>query len=219
VLSVTSVSADGTVFDIHDDLHAERDIRLAMIGAHQARNAYLAIRAVSEFMARQGRSFDWTIARAALADLRMPGRFDRIDLSPTTTLVIDGAHNPQKMTAFVRSLRDAYPTDPIDALLGFKEGKNYAEMLSIILPEASSVAISSFDIGSDSIRSENLAHLRSLVSEMRGETPRIVQSLRDELEALRGRTGEHRVVVATGSLYFISTLYPVLADMGLFGRP
>lgn len=219
VLTVRSVSAEGTVFDIHDDLHDERGIVLGMIGAYQARNAYLAIRAVSEWMARQGRALDWVAARRTLAETRMAGRFDRIALGESTTLVIDGAHNPQKMTAFVRALRDVYPDTPVDALLGFKEGKNYQEMLSIILPEVRSVALAGFDIGSDSIHSENLAHLRSLVAGMGELDPRIVEDVRAELDAMRSYRGPHRVVAATGSLYFISTIYPLLADMGLVGRP
>lgn len=146
VCTVQGVSADGTRFDIHDDRYNEHGILCGMAGAHQARNAYLAIRSVSEFMRRQGRDLNWVVVRETLATLRMPARFDRIRLGASTTLVIDAAHNPQKMEAFVQTLRSMYPDARIDALLGFKEGKNYAEMLSYILPEVESVAIASFDV-------------------------------------------------------------------------
>ncbi|HRI36525.1 MAG TPA: hypothetical protein PK765_05720 [bacterium] len=52
--------------------------------------------------------------------------------------------------------------------------------------------------------------------EISGRDVRIIESLSNELQNLATRNGEERIVVATGSLYFVSTFYPLLTNMGLF---
>jgi dihydrofolate synthase/folylpolyglutamate synthase len=82
---------------------------LGLTGRHQAGNAYLALRAVAALAARDG----WTLDRAAVAEglrgVRLPGRFERRMLPGGRPVVLDGAHNPLKLTALVDTLHQLHP--------------------------------------------------------------------------------------------------------------
>ncbi len=133
-LDIHESGGEGVRFSIHDDALDIPDIFCAMPGRHQARNAYLAICATHDICMRMGKSFDPEAVRATLRTLSMPGRFDRKILPNGNILILDAAHNPQKMHALVDTLREAYPGICVDGLLGFKEGKQHAAMLDIVSP-------------------------------------------------------------------------------------
>src|SRR5207253_10547378 len=82
-----------------------RDLRVPLLGLHQADNAAVAVTAIDAL-----RSRGWDISDGALRDglarTRWPGRLEVIDRNPI--VLVDGAHNPaglERSLAAVRSLR------------------------------------------------------------------------------------------------------------------
>src|SRR5207245_7786992 len=83
-----------------------RDLRVPLLGLHQAENAALAVAAIDAL-----RSRGWDISDGALRDglarTRWPGRLEVLDRHPI--VLVDGAHNPaglQRSLATVRQLAE-----------------------------------------------------------------------------------------------------------------
>lgn len=87
-------------------------------------------------------------------------------------------------------------------------------MLGILAPHIGSLAIAGFDVGSDAIRSDRLVRIEAAARTAAPALP--VETVTDMEVWLRAveASKKERVLVITGSLYFISTVYPVLARMG-----
>jgi len=66
-----------------------------------------------------------------LEQVRFVGRVDIRSIN-NREVVLDGAHNPQKMQALVDTLRVLYPNKKIVRYTAFKQGKDRQEMLIIM---------------------------------------------------------------------------------------
>src|SRR5205085_2465282 len=81
--------------------------------------------------------------KAALLQSLLPGRMQLFTINKQT-VVLDGAHNPQKMLVFIKSLTQYFPKQKFDFLVGFKKGKDYRDMLRYVIPYAETITITSF---------------------------------------------------------------------------
>jgi dihydrofolate synthase/folylpolyglutamate synthase len=98
---------------------------LQLPGVHQQRNAALA-----QAVARQLRIPERTINRG-LAHARLPGRFEMISHKPD--IILDGAHNRDKVSALVSVLR-AKKYRQVHAVVGASEHKDVRALLRPLLP-------------------------------------------------------------------------------------
>lgn len=80
--------------------------------------------------------------------IKIPGRMDLYELEGKQ-IIMDGAHNEQKMKSFVDSFRAAYPGKKVPVLVGMKNGKEYTTVLDLLLPISSRLIATSFDINQD----------------------------------------------------------------------
>ena len=96
---------------------------LPLPGAHQRRNAGLAL-AMAEALGVPGEA-------AALADVRWPGRGERLD-----DVLLDCAHNPDAAAALM-----AWLPEPRHLLFGAGEGKDVPGMAAALGPHAASVTL------------------------------------------------------------------------------
>lgn len=60
-----------------------------------------------------------------------PGRFEILN-NNGKTVILDGAHNPQKISALVTSLRDKFPGQKFNFIIAFKEDKDVDAMLKTL---------------------------------------------------------------------------------------
>ena len=110
--------------------------RPALIGAHQAENAGIAM------MALRAAGFNLPAAAlaAGLARAEWPARLQRLHgalarrLPPGSELWLDGAHNPGGAAALAAQLRE-WP-GPTVLVVGMKRSKDVAEFLRLLLPHA-----------------------------------------------------------------------------------
>jgi dihydrofolate synthase/folylpolyglutamate synthase len=107
-------------------------------GRFQALNGALAVEAVAALAAR-GFAIPESAIDAGLAAARLPGRFEAMPTPSAPRVVLDGAHNPQKMAALADGLprllglpRGGKPV----VVLGSLDGKDVAAMVRLIAPEA-----------------------------------------------------------------------------------
>ncbi|HIT75684.1 MAG TPA: dihydrofolate synthase, partial [Candidatus Avipropionibacterium avicola] len=96
------------------------DVMLPLHGAHQARNAALALGAVSAFGGMA--SLDDEVVREGFADVTMPGRLEVVRRTPP--IVLDGAHNPHGAAAAALGVAEAFSFRPcvgVVAAMGDKD--------------------------------------------------------------------------------------------------
>lgn len=86
------------------------EVLLPLHGAHQARNAALALAAFAAFTGDAFHVMDDEVIRNGLGAVQVPGRLEVVRRDPT--VVLDGAHNPHGARAAVAAL---------DAAFGFRE--------------------------------------------------------------------------------------------------
>ncbi|MFH1240372.1 MAG: folylpolyglutamate synthase/dihydrofolate synthase family protein [Candidatus Diapherotrites archaeon] len=109
--------------------------KISLIGDYQKINAALAERVAEELNIKS------SAIRKGIAKAENVGRFQIIQKNPT--LLTDCSHNPAGMKAFTHSLKIQFPKRKFTFVIGFSDGKNYKEMLKMIVPNAEKIVVTS----------------------------------------------------------------------------
>lgn len=200
------------VFDFAFEGFELKDLRLGLSGPHQVENCALALAAVRHLSEAYHFTLKESAIRKALARTSFPGRMEVFWLH-SRDVVIDGAHNPQKMSAFIKGLSRSFPLQQFDFLIAFKEGKNFRKMLTYILPFAHSVTATSFVSKSQDLEhhSVNPEEIKKGCQILRFSSCNVVPDPKEALKQSLLSNG--RPLVITGSLYLISELYPYIRKL------
>lgn len=175
--------------------------------AFQQQNFELALAGVQYVANRDHLTLPADTAELA-RNVAVPGRFERYKIGEKTVL-LDGAHNPQKLEALIQSLpkHDVAKTVVIAAISDAPE-KKVAECVRLISTIAEKTVYTTFTIQRDVTRhSVEFAQLSKLVRE---QDLCIEESTEALTEALRG---SEELLVVTGSLYLVSILRPFVQQM------
>jgi dihydrofolate synthase/folylpolyglutamate synthase len=203
---VKNISESGTIFV---DNRKDKEITLSLIGAHQAENGYVATN-VLEYVSQRDK---WEIDEKKLMDsfklVHMPGRMDYVEYKDTT-LIVDGAHNTQKMTAFLTALKTIYPNEKHVFLVAFKHGKDIEAMIKNIEKYASEIIVTNFWVDSQDML--NISENPEIVESYITNCPKVTIS--GVTESLDYASSKSKRVIVTGSLYFSSEVYNKLMANG-----
>ncbi len=120
-----NLTLDGTIF--HYD---GKEYSTNLIGEYQVLNAVTAIKAID--VLSKTHTIKETAIEEGLKKVDFKGRMEVIGKSPT--FLIDGAHNPHAAKALKITLSKLLGKRKAIAIVGFKEGKNYQEILDILSP-------------------------------------------------------------------------------------
>ena len=216
---------DQVVFDLAlpntFPLHA---IHLSLAGAHQAENAGLAIAAAQLFLSGMGRSLDEGALRRALTQITLPGRMDQ-RMWHGTRVIIDGAHNAQKMHALCSALMALYPDQRFVFVIALKEGKDLHAIFAQLMSLAAHLILTRFDnqdqgMPLQAMEPAELATLlhKEMGTENNGDAsipvtvaPNVADALAQAVDiALAQTTSSPMPIVVTGSLYVLAEVYEVL---------
>ncbi len=186
---------DGIAFSLADG----RRVKSAVLGAHQAANLALAVRAAELF---QGAELD-ADALAALADLRLPGRLELLG-----SVILDSAHTRESAWALRRVLDDLWPERPVVLALSVGRDKDAGALLAALAPRARACVVTCAE-PVRAWRPEELAPFARAAGIAHVEA-------RDEPLAAVARArelcGPDDLVVATGSFYFAGAVRSALLD-------
>jgi len=184
---------------------AERDVALSFLPLYQQRNIALAEDAVA--FALGSALQPQQIVEAA--KVHIPGRMETFTVGEKT-VVLDGAHNPQKLQAMAESMRAAHPDTAMAALVGFVQSKEVSldENAQIVTALAPDVLVTAFgatqEHGAPSIDADVVA----TAFQAAGAKTEIITDHHKAIEALMAR--QEPVVIITGSLYLVSYLRPFI---------
>lgn len=184
------------------DYGGETGLVLHLLGAHQCRNAALAVETV-----RVLREKGWCISEAALREgletARWEARFEVLRHSPP--VIADGAHNPQCVDALCDAL-DAYlPGEKVLFLLGVLGDKDYAAMLTRLLPYGRKF----FCLTPDSPRALAAGDLCETLRGL-GTAAEVCTSPEEGVRRAFAESGGKTPIVACGSLYLMGEVREAL---------
>jgi dihydrofolate synthase/folylpolyglutamate synthase len=112
-------------------------IVLGLRGAHQARNAVVAVRLL-ESAAAHGVLVGRDAIERGLAEAEWPARLELIELDARRKVLLDAAHNPEGARALANYLREWHAERP-PLVIGVMRDKNVMDIAATLLPHVSSV--------------------------------------------------------------------------------
>jgi dihydrofolate synthase/folylpolyglutamate synthase len=171
---------------------------------YQQRNWLLARRAYQHLMQRD------RLPVVAAADLRktqliqVPARMEILERD-NKTLVMDGAHNEQKMMAFVTSFAKRFPGVQPAVLVALKTGKEYQAVSPLLAQLASQIIVTTFDTSQDlPAQSMDPELFAEALRAAGARDVRVVSDQRLAYDTLMQTPQDFRLI--TGSFYLLSQL-------------
>jgi len=189
------VAVGGRVVSVRTPSGVLDELFLPLHGAHQGENLGLAIGAAEAFF---DRPLDRDLVTEALADLRLPGRFEIVGREPM--LVLDGAHNVDGMRALATTLHDDFPTVPVSVVvLGMLGGRDPGEMVEALELTPYDVVICCTPSSPRALPASEVA----AAVEAAGLEVEVVPDVADAVDRARSLAGPEDRIVVTGSLYVV----------------
>jgi dihydrofolate synthase/folylpolyglutamate synthase len=136
---ITSAGAQFTIY------HSGREFSVGLPAdwfSFQHRNTALAI--VAALLVEP--SLDPMLVTQAVAAVSLPARFERFE-ECQRTIILDGAHNPDKVRATMRTVASLFPAIPCVGVVALKENKDIAAILAEIAPVCRSLILTTFMAG------------------------------------------------------------------------
>lgn len=169
----------------------EHMVQLDMKGEHQLKNVSLALKALEE-LEKCGYEINWKKAVTRMGKTILPGRFELVHISPT--VIIDAAHNPDGVNAFIRTVTQFYPVEKKHVIVAMFQDKDTDEVLRLIHKHFDEITLTSFDHPRawklQGLETEKYVKIREVNPDFRQV---LEHSLRDD-----------EIHFITGSLHFIT---------------
>jgi dihydrofolate synthase/folylpolyglutamate synthase len=194
-------------FDINYKDIAISKIKLGNIPEYQIENYALSVATTLHLSQRDNWKITESILITTFEKFDFSGRFEIME-SERVKYILDGAHNEQKMQAFISSLTSKYPSLKFTFVLAFKEDKDVFSMIKIIQPHAKNIFITNFnsnnqDITHKSFPSQEITDiLSSLYFTEKVKIEANISNIIREIETQYGKSYEP--IIVTGSLYLVS---------------
>jgi dihydrofolate synthase / folylpolyglutamate synthase len=170
--------------------------------AFQRQNDRVAIETVRQ-LAPLGFAVPAEAIEMGLEASRIPGRVELVQRDPV--VLLDGAHNPQKMEALVRGFSSVAPVAPGGrriAVFGALEAKSHRDMLDALLPHVNEVVFTAPQVyGKTPADPEVL--LREAVDLGFAGAARIESDPLAAVDEARSRASSGDAIVVTGSMYLV----------------
>jgi dihydrofolate synthase/folylpolyglutamate synthase len=180
------------------DAASGRTFTVPLPGTFQAANGVLAA-AVARSLP-EGSVADDIIQRGFDAT-RFPGRMEIVQANPL--VLLDGAHNPQKIAGLAENLALLFPGRRIIGVFGVLESKSYVEMLAELTPHLSALVATA-----PKVYAKPPVSAGQVAEEARNRLG-VVEEFDEPLEALQRAlelAGPNDIVLVTGSLYLIGNV-------------
>lgn len=167
-----------------------RDLRLPLLGLHQAENTAIAIAALDALRSRGWEISDGAI-RNGLAHARWPGRLDVIERDPI--VLVDAAHNPAGLERTLAAVRTLGPGKPLIVVFGAMQDKDLPSMLLLVRDLHAKVIFSGIDW-------HRAADPNALAAAY-GEPAQVAPTAGRALALAREQVGKDGMVLVCGSIY------------------
>ena len=182
-------------------------LQLSNCPKYQLQNLALSLMVVEEFINLRNLSLNISKLKEALLNFRISARFE-IHKIKNKTVLFDGAHNPQKMRAFLASLKERFKKTQFNFLVSFKKGKDYKNMTRSISKLAKKIVFTDFSQIDQctNISSADPYLVKKEVDLLKiSSNCEVVVNPDKAFKKILSST-DSNIVVVTGSLYLVSHL-------------
>jgi len=201
------VGLEGTRFRLESARWGSRELRIPLVGAHQARNAALAAELLG--VLPDGLRPAWDAIEAGFAAVRWPGRM-QVERIRGTTWVLDVAHNAAGVAALAATLDALELPRPVVLVTAILKDKDWAEMLPPLLARVDA-AVLTVAPSSPPSRQWEPAGVAEQAGAFSGVPLRIIPDFSAALR--RAETmAPHGTVLVTGSVH---TVGDALLELGV----
>jgi dihydrofolate synthase/folylpolyglutamate synthase len=184
------------------------ELRLGLVGEHQAHNAAVAVAAI-EVLEELGLPVGAAAVRAGLAAVRWPARLEVLGRRPLA--VLDCAHNVASARALVQALEASFPL-PAGArrslVFAGSRDKDLAGMLRVLAPCFDRVFLTRFR---DSPRATPPEQLATLLPADQRELATIVPGAAAAWQQARREADDRDLICVTGSVFLAGELRSLMA--------
>ncbi len=179
-----------------------QDIATPIYREYQAHNAACAIAACLEFLTKQGHKLSKTSLIDGLSNIELPGRSEVVQKEPL--VILDGAHNPDKLNTFLSRLKDFSDT-PI-FVIALKDGRNVNDEVITMLGSinAKEIVVTSFQSRGiwECVDASELAE-QITISCTSGAKITCIEKPIDALHYALETASNNDVIAVTGSFFLI----------------
>jgi dihydrofolate synthase/folylpolyglutamate synthase len=183
-------------------------LRINTPAIYQIENILLSFRVFLFLSQRDDFEFDEEKMREVFVSTRFEGRLSIRQFTyrgKRKVIIADGAHNPQKISALLKSLKYIPIDKKIAFVMGFKKGKDSEQMIQRVAKFASKIYLTGFTLdGIEQNISQEEEVLKQVLSKVGIDDVLICNNVRT---ALTNAFKSYDCVVVTGSLYLLSDLY------------
>lgn len=140
------------------------DGRLSEV-SHLAENMTVILAATQAFLQQGDRDYQEDLSLAAMATAGLPGRFERVTDASRTLAILDGAHNPLKLSAFCESVRSLYGAQAkFKWVFAARPDKAITDMLKLMAPYAEAILFAEFEIAGGDVAAARSASVEELAA-------------------------------------------------------
>lgn len=202
-ISGVRVSLDGTRFRLDSARWGSRELRIPLIGAHQARNAALAAELLG-VLPDDARP-PWEAIEAGFAAVRWAGRM-QVVRQRGATWIFDVAHNPDGVAALTAALDSVDLPRPVVLVASILADKAWDAMLPPLLARADAAILTVAESAPEARRWDAEQVARALDAEI---PVRVIPDLPDAL--MRAETlAPYGTLLVTGSVHTVGDALAVL---------
>ncbi len=201
---------DGQTIHIHDSAWTEMsdmDIRIPLLGLHQAENATTAYGALA-VLVKAGWKINAEAIRKGFATVSWQGRFEILQSNPF--IVVDSAHNRDSAEKLRKAIDDYFPNSRVVLLFGASEDKDITGMFAELLPRVE-ILITTQSVHPRALDAEQLRELASSYS----LTIEAVVPLERAVDRALEIAKHDQIIVATGSLFIVGGVRHVIEHKSL----
>ncbi len=194
-ISNLEMSLDGSRFDFKE----HKNIKIALLGSYQPRNAALVLSAI-DILRERGIKIDECAVLEGLGSAKWNARFEIVSREPL--IIFDGAHNPQGIAAAVESIKLYFKDKKVYLLTGVLRDKDY----TAIAEDLATVATKAFTLTPDNPRALSAEEYAEVLSK-NGIYAQASNSIEEAYKTAKNEAQKDGVpLVCLGSLYVYSSL-------------
>jgi len=195
-------SQNGTQFDYQFDGYSYPNLKTSMLGDFQAKNAVLALTGIILASDLYNFELDTNAIYQAILETTFPARMQIVTTKNKQKIIVDGAHNPQKIEALVCNLKAIFKDQKFTVLCGFSGNRNPKPMLKKIAEIADKIILTQFSnqglkiVGKSSVQNNIL--IKNL-NQLKFKNYQYFEDLDMALKTLENSPNQSKLV--TGSFY------------------
>jgi dihydrofolate synthase/folylpolyglutamate synthase len=200
IVSNKTKKVNAKLLQLGKDFYVNEKLVTGMSGHFQKVNATCAIQAAQAFTKNKltKKQIELGVKKAKLI-----GRMEIVKKNPL--VILDGAHNPDKMKALTTSLKTAYPNKKWLTVVAFKGDKDADKMLTMLGENSNTIIATEFK-GNPMWDSYQAEELIKKIKNLKLKTKTFIE--KEPLQAVEkalkiSKNDTEAIILVTGSLYLI----------------